>query len=253
MFSKLYTTLVTAGSMLHEHWNRSPTAMFKKDGSPVTPADIEVNEFLTKRLQDDFSIPVVSEECVTAWETRKEYNEFWLLDPLDGTKEFIGRYGDFSICLALIRNKRPILGIVYAPALSLLYYGGANLGVFCYRQNKKEPIGHITPKISTAMISRFHNDSKVEEFCKINTIERTYMLGGALKYCYIAEGKGSVYIRYNKMKEWDVAAGDIILQEAGGSLISLDSKQKPLYNNEDMTLAPFIATAHGVDANGFGV
>ena len=252
MFAKLHKTLISAGEILRTHWNRSYSTRVKADGSPVTPADLEVSEFVTAALQEHFSYPVVSEENVPIWEMRRDYTTYWLLDPLDGTKEFIGRYGDFSICIALIRNKKPILGVIYAPALNIMYYAGENVGAFCYDQGKKERIGHKTPIQVVAMTSRFHNDPKVAEFCQKNAIQHTYIAGGALKYCYLAEGKGSVYIRYNKMKEWDVAPGEIILREAGGCLLTLEGENL-VYNNETLSVPPFIATAYGVASASFDV
>lgn len=253
MFSRLYKVMLSAGDILRQHWSRTPEAMFKKDGSPVTPADVEVGEFLTKELTSYSTFPVVSEEAIPSWEERQNYKTYWLVDPLDGTKEFIGRYGDFSICIALISDKRPVLGIVYAPALDLFYYAAKNLGTYCYVQGKKEKLENKVCQHPIALISRFHNDPKVEEFCQRNHISQTRVAGGALKYCYLADGKGSVYIRYNRMKEWDVAAGDVIVHEAGGKMFTLDAKEKLVYNNADLSLPPFLSVSSSVDSNAFGI
>jgi 3'(2'), 5'-bisphosphate nucleotidase len=251
MFSKIYKTLLTAGNILEKHWVRPQRTLLAADGTPIKPADIEVNEYLTLDLQDKFSVPVVSEEHVIDWEARKDYRDFWLLDPLNGRKEFTARFGDFSICLTLIRKTKPLFGIIYAPALDLMYYAAQATGSFCFSKGKKRKIELKNYTKRIGLVSRYANDQKIEEFFNINKIESYLAVGGALKFCYLAEGQGTVYVRYSGAKEWDVGAGDLILREAGGTLISLDEKKQLSYNNEDLLSPPFLAVSRGLDITSF--
>lgn len=250
MFSKIHKILLTAGNILQRRWVCSPRIV-NADHLPARSVESEVNEFITKSLQDAFPVPVVSDEHVVDLETRKEYKDFWLLDPLNGDKEFAGRFGDFSISLALIRKDRPIFGIIYAPALDLMYYGAQSMGAFCFSKGKKRKIESLGYKSMIAMVSRNFSDDRVTQFFKNNGIENRLAIGGALKFCYLAEGHAQVYIRYVNAKEWAIGAGDLMLQEVGGTLISLESKSKLSYNNENMSVPPFIAVAKGIDVTRF--
>jgi len=251
MFSKIHKTLLTAGRILEKHWVRSQSPILTADGMPIRPADIEVGEYITQSLQDIFSVPVVSDEHVVDWETRKAYKDFWLLDPLNGRKEFAARFGDFCICLALIRSNKPIFGIVYAPALDLLYYAAQAMGTFCFSNGKKRKVELKNYTKRVGLVSRYANDPRIAEFFKTGEIEKCLVIGSALKFCYLAEGQGTLHIRYSNAKEWDVSAGDLILREAGVALFSLEDKKQLSYNNENLLLPPFLAVSKGLDFNRF--
>jgi len=126
-----------AGKILEKYWNTKLAIETKLDGSIVTNADLEVNDFLTTTLTAAYSVPIISEENIPDWEVRKDYKDYWLIDPLDGTMEFVNRYADFCICVAYMRGRRPLCGIIYAPAIDEMYVGIKGAGVFFYQKRKK--------------------------------------------------------------------------------------------------------------------
>lgn len=192
----------------------------KKDGSPLTQADLKSHEILLSGLSElGGRIPVISEEgVIPTWEERKNWSQFWLLDPLDGTKEFLAGIPEFTVNLALIEDRSPVLGIVYAPALKKLYYAekGRGAWVFDQKTGKKFPLKAIPRKKNRrAVESRFHKkplplDLKIQE-----EISDVIEVGSSLKLTYLAEGKADVYIRLSPIMEWDVAAGDCIYRFSG--------------------------------------
>jgi 3'(2'), 5'-bisphosphate nucleotidase len=246
MIGKATNILVKAGKILEKYWNKPLKIDTKTDGSYVTNADLEVNEFLIKNLENEYSVPVISEESLPDWEIRKNYRDYWLIDPLDGTHEYVAKFGDFCICLAYIRGKRPICGFVYAPALDEMYVAIKGAGVTFFKKNHKEKL--VRPLVNKLIValSRFHPDALVAEFCKNNGIKPSLTIGAALKFCKIATGAVTVYPRFHGPKEWDIAAGDLIVQESGGRMFSLATQEKLLYNNQDLRVDPFIAFGHGV-------
>jgi 3'(2'), 5'-bisphosphate nucleotidase len=246
MLGKALDTITKAGEILKKYWNVKLNIETKLDGSVVTDADKEVNTFLTQNLREAYSVPVVSEESIPDWAEREKYRDYWLIDPLDGTLEFIHRFGDFCICAAYMRNRRPLCGIVFAPALDELYLAISGDGARFYQAGKKNK---LTPPTNSNLIvakSRFHNERTVDEFCAMNNVDESMTAGGAIKFGRIALGTITVYPRYSGPKEWDVAAGDIIVWESGGRMVGMQTNKAMMYNNEDMRVEPFIAYGHGV-------
>jgi 3'(2'), 5'-bisphosphate nucleotidase len=246
MLGKALDIVTKAGKILEKYWNATLNIETKLDGSIVTQADLEVNEFLTQNLTNVYPVPIISEEKIPDWEVRKEYKDYWLIDPLDGTLEFINRFGDFCICVAYMREQRPICGIIHAPALDETYVGIENAGVSFYQKGKREKLQFPTTDYFIVAKSRFHNEKIVDDFCTRNGIAQHVIAGGAIKFGRIALGTISVYPRYYGPKEWDVAAGDIIVHESGGRMTSIATKQPLLYNNENMQVDPFLAIGHGM-------
>ena len=215
---------------------------YKQDDSPITRADRAAHDILSAGLTRlTPSVPVLSEESAEqhAREVRGGWREFWLVDPLDGTKEFINRNGEFTVNVALIRDHRPVLGVVGAPVLGLTYYGAEGLGAFRVRG------GHAPERIQVRAAadplivvgSRSHRgDSLDAVLAKLGPHDMRPM-GSSLKFCLVAEGSADFYPRLGPTMEWDTAAAQAVVEAAGGAVTTLDGR--PLrYNERDTLLNP---------------
>ena len=224
----------------------------KSDDSPVTEADLishkSIMEFLKKLTPD---VPVISEESESPSQFNPNAEKFWLVDPLDGTREFIAKTDDFSINIALIENHIPILGIIYAPVFDIFYFAIKNKGAFKKEGEKEAKKIHVR-KLDTqkpvVIASRRHaNNEKLQNFFEaIKNYERISR-GSAIKFCLIAEGRADVYPRFGETFFWDTAAGQCIVEEAGGYVV--DAKGNSLrYNGAPPYLNTyFFATGDGLD------
>ena len=198
-------------------------------------------------------IPILSEESShITYSERSGWNEYWLIDPLDGTKEFINQNKDFTVNIALIEKNLPILGVIYAPALSLLYFAEKDVGSYKLMTNKKIISLKSSKKLNSnkkkynnkikIIGSRSHPSKKLDTWLRKNF--KNYEMikrGSSIKFCEIAEGKADIYPRFGPTSEWDIAAGQVILEQSGGSLKDFNN-QKILYNcKESVINPPFIA------------
>lgn len=217
----------------------------KEDSSPVTEADKVSHQFLMDQLKKIKDVPILSEECPVGYEHRKNWKEFWLVDPLDGTKEFINGDKEFCILVSLIRDKKPVLGTVYAPALHEFYYAEEGKGMSFDAPNSISDFEKEDEIISVK--SRFHHSEATQKFLSENNLEKTKSTGSALKFCRLALGKADLYPRFEGSKEWDIAAGHLILKEAGGSIIDLSTGQEPTYNKPSIRNNFFVAGRKGID------
>tara|TARA_B100000959_G_scaffold161985_1_gene169604 strand:+ start:3096 stop:3908 length:813 start_codon:yes stop_codon:yes gene_type:complete len=198
----------------------------KKDGSPVTLADLASHEILNKDLSIlDKRIPVLSEEGNN--KALVNQSPFWLIDPLDGTKEFINRNGEFTVNIALIEEGSPIMGIVFAPALDQNFYGAIDIGAFKLEQSERIEISPIrqSNKECYVTLSKSHKSQEDEIFigkCK-EIFEAVHEIpaGSSLKLCRVAEGKANIYSRLGPTFQWDIAAGQAVVESAGGVVKSL--------------------------------
>ncbi len=217
----------------------------KEDQTPLTVADLAADQLISARLTELYpDIPILSEESqALPFSERQSWRRYWLVDPLDGTREFIHRTGDFTVNIALIVDHIPVLGVVYAPFHGISYY--AEQGQPAFKCDAKGLIKAIQvrplARIPTVMVSRFHNSERLaqrlEDFGKVEVIA----MGSALKPCVIAEGQADLYIRLGPTSEWDTAASQCILTAAGGGLFDLSGKTL-CYNTKDILLNPaFIA------------
>lgn len=201
----------------------SAITRLKADESPLTLADHESDEIITKGLQSLYpQIPLISEEGKhTAYEIRKDWPAFWLVDPLDGTKEFIKRNGAFTVNIALIVNKQPVIGVIYAPVLQTLYYGTVGSGAFKQEENQAPVSIQVNRKQEQliAVGSRSHADPAEEEVLKPYDVVDTISIGSSLKFCLVAEGKADIYYRHGPTMEWDTAAGQAIVTASGGKVL----------------------------------
>jgi 3'(2'), 5'-bisphosphate nucleotidase len=215
----------------------------KDDKSPVTLADEVAHGILVDGLRHlDPSTPVVSEEAAADdFETRRSWRRFWLVDPLDGTKEFIKRRAEFTVNVALIDEGEPVLGVVGAPALDLVYW--AVKGEGAWREEKRAPaerIYSVPPEPGaplTVVESLSHPSAELEEYLKTIPVGRRVKAGSSLKFCWVAEGKADIYPRLGPTMEWDVAAGDCVYRQSGRH----GERPSPLtYNKPDLRNPSFV-------------
>lgn len=204
-------------------------ATLKSDSSPVTQADIRCEAVVTEalsRMSPD--IPVVAEEAAAGGSIPETCEIFYLVDPLDGTKEFINRNGDFTVNIALIDKGVPVSGIVYAPALNRLWVGADGEGAFEAEvvdgaAGPLKPIrARTAPEAITAVGSRSHGSDATKVWLERYAVENLVSRGSSLKFCLVASGEADVYPRLGRTMEWDTAAGDAVLRAAGGLVTTLD-------------------------------
>ncbi|MEW9671087.1 3'(2'),5'-bisphosphate nucleotidase CysQ [Ammoniphilus sp. 3BR4] len=244
-----------AGQAILEIYQTDFTIENKEDDSPLTSADKASHAIIAKALKESYPvIPVLSEEGKgVAYEERKNWNRFWLVDPIDGTKEFIKRNGEFTVNIALIENGYPVLGVIYAPALGTLYVGQQGEGAYKVddRGIKTElKVKALEESQYTIVESRSHPSPEVNEylsklekrFTQIRRIEK----GSSLKFCAVAEALADSYPRFGPTMEWDTAAGQAIVEAAGGKVVNLQG-QRFSYNKESLLNDYFIALSHEVD------
>lgn len=214
----------------------------KADASPVTEADEQAEAIILAGLAVlDPATPVVSEEAAAAGHTPQVGTRFWLVDPLDGTKEFIGRNGEFTVNIALVEAGRPVLGVVWAPAIGRMFAGGLGLGAFTVSAGVRHAIGcrSIPAQGLTVVASRSHHDAgALDAFLAGRPVASLTQAGSSLKLCLVATGEADLYPRFGRTMEWDIAAGHAVLAAAGGRVISLPDGEelrygKPGFENPD--------------------
>jgi len=249
MLEKIKEIAARAGEEILKIYNKPEFEIaIKNDNSPLTEADEASNKIIVSELKRLFpNIPILSEEEKSIpYEKRKNWERFWLVDPLDGTKEFIKRNGEFTVNIALIENNQPAAGVIFIPVTNEFYYGGPNFGSFkisaegetlkisVSRKNKNDEL--------TVVQSRSHSGKEEEEFYSKFNVKEKISRGSSLKICMVAEGKAEIYFRSGPTWEWDTAAGHAILLGAGGVFVNKDFT--PLvYNKEIIKNFGFIASA----------
>lgn len=233
-----------AGALIMDIYQCDFEVRGKSDASPVTEADEKAEKLILKALQGlALHAPVVSEEAAAAGYIPDVGERFWLVDPLDGTKEFIQRNGEFTVNIALIENGAPVLGVVYAPALRRLYAGAVDLGSWVEEAGERSPIAcrHIPADGVDVVASRSHGDAlALEQFLNGRSVRSLKNAGSSLKICLVAAGEADVYPRLGRTMEWDIAAGHAVLAAAGGQLHHLDG-QVMAYGKQDMANPHFYA------------
>ncbi|MFM2279826.1 MAG: 3(2),5-bisphosphate nucleotidase CysQ [Pseudomonadota bacterium] len=230
MLAVLEIIALDAGKAILDVYHGTTEVSVKADSSPVTQADEKAEEIILAGLAKAYPhIPVVAEESVAAGRIPDvSEGRFFLVDPLDGTKEFINKRDDFTVNIALIEKGVPVAGIVYAPAKGVAYTGqagkaekltiGADFAI-----THREPIACRAPSGElTAVASRSHNSPETEAFLSEKGITSIKSVGSSLKFCLVAEGAADVYPRFGRTMEWDTAAGDAVLRAAGGITVDLD-------------------------------
>ncbi|RXG27150.1 3'(2'),5'-bisphosphate nucleotidase CysQ [Leeuwenhoekiella palythoae] len=223
---------------------------FKSDASPLTKADTASHHIIMSYLEKT-GIPVLSEEGKDiAYETRNEWEYLWIVDPIDGTKEFIKKNGEFTVNIALIQNGVPILGVIYVPVLQELFYAAKDLGSFkafeistTATESEVLAAGQQLPLAQerrqyTAVASKSHLSRETEDYIK--GLEAEYgevamiSKGSSLKLCMVAEGKADCYPRFAPTMEWDTAAGSAICKYAGKTVLDWETKKEMVYNRADL-------------------
>ena len=247
MLEVILAASITAGhAIMTEYQKPTITVMTKPDNSPVTPADLASHEIFKTMLAKHYpAIPLVSEEDFHA-ENFPPADSYFLLDPLDGTKEFIKKSGEFSISLALIEHGRPTFGAIFQPTLHCGYLGGKKDGVYFYDGKSLQKIT-LPKKLPDTAIVVSPSDPYPERFEKMlgKKINRVIRHGSALKFFSLINGTANHYPRTAPSYEWDIAAGHALIMQCGGDLLAVNQQQQPMpmtYGKPDARNGHFICT-----------
>lgn len=228
-----------AGQAIMEIYQESAIEIeVKSDDSPLTKADLASNTIIIDELSELFDDPIVSEESPVEYQIRKQWNRYWLVDPLDGTKDFLAKNDEFTINIALIENNKPTLGVIYIPANGDLYHAQVGLGAF---KNGDKIFNNSKRTKLIGSDSNFHSTEATQVFFKKNQINDIKKYGSAIKFCKLAEGEIDIYPRLNGTKEWDTAAGQIIANESGCFFMDVTTGKELVYNKESIVNNHFIA------------
>ena len=249
ILKSIIDTSYLAGEKILEIYNDNnykSSIEIKKDASPLTIADKASNDVIINSLKKiNTKIPILSEEEKEIdFSSRKDWNRFWLVDPLDGTKEFINRNGEFTVNIALIEDSCPVMGVVYAPVKKKLWYGLKNYGSFLINNNekpikisKKKPLDEIIKIVS----SRSHaNDKKLKKYLKKFKKHEIISMGSSIKMCLVADGTAHYYPRFGPTMEWDTGAAHAVVKYANGNIYNIDTKEELIYNKENLLNPGFI-------------
>ena len=232
-----------AGSALLEISKQDFGVMEKADKSPLTEADLASHQVIVTGLQSlTPDIPVLSEESTEIpYATRAQWRTYWLIDPLDGTKEFIKRNGEFTVNIALVHEGKAILGVVYVPVSQITYYGDSEKGAFKMAADGSSTAIRVTSEHQTPMRvagSRSHAGDSLQQFLNGLGEHEIISMGSSLKLCLVAEGKADIYPRLGPTSEWDTAAAQAVVEAAGGKVT--DTQMNPLtYNAKESFLNPY--------------
>ena len=231
-----------AGKAIMEIYQKNFTIEYKDDKSPLTQADKVANEIICSELSTLYPhIPIMSEENKqTEYEIRKHWEYYWCIDPIDGTKEFIEKNGEFTVNIALVHKNTPLLGVVYAPAINTMY--SAKHGEGAFKNEEKLPLLREDEKY-IIVASKSHMSQETQDY--IDSIETAkekelISMGSSLKLCLVAEGKADCYPRLAPTMEWDTAAADAIVREAGKMSYQIKKDEPMVYNKEDLLNPYFV-------------
>lgn len=239
---KIKDISIEAGNGILGIYNSGYSVEHKDDKSPLTEADMISHNIICKHLADlTPDIPVLSEESSDIpCEIRKTWQRYWLIDPLDGTREFIKCNGEFTVNIALVENHNPVLGVVHVPVSDVTYYAYSGNG--SYKQlNDQDPRKINTRKTNPSKLtvagSRSHGSARQQAFIeKLGDIE-VFSIGSSLKFCMVAEGRVDIYPRFGPTSEWDTAAAQCIVEEAGGIVVD-ENFNRLQYNHGESLLNP---------------
>ncbi len=256
---------IEAGLAIIEVYNQDFEVEEKEDKSPLTLADKRSHDIIVSHLLP-FDLPVLSEEGKSIdYEIRKQWDYFWIVDPLDGTKEFIKRNDEFTVNIALVKENKPVMGVIYVPVLRQLYFAAKDFGAYLmtidsdidFSQISLDQIAEQSRRIDTHVTgdrpytivgSRSHATPELEAYVEKKRTEHETVdfisAGSSLKLCRVAEGSADVYPRLGPTMEWDTAAGHIIAECAGASVFRADNAEPLLYNKENL-LNPWFFISNG--------
>lgn len=233
-----------AGNAIMEIYVRDFKVEYKDDKSPLTEADLKANEIICSSLEKLYpNIPIMSEENKEdVYSVRKDREYYWCIDPIDGTKEFVKKNDEFTVNIALIHNDTPVLGVVYAPAIDEMYEAKKGFGAF--KNGEKLPLKvNTTPQIKLSVVaSKSHLSGETQEFIDSLDTQEVEQIsrGSSLKLCMVAEGEADIYPRLAPTMEWDTAAADAIVREAGKMTYEFNSQKPVVYNKENLLNPWFI-------------
>ena len=234
-----------AGNEILDVYNGTIEVTLKDDLSPLTDADRKSNTVIIKKLLELYpDIPILSEEGKEInFKERKKWDLFWLIDPLDGTKEFIKRNGEFTVNIALIKNGSPIAGIVYAPTKNTFWYGADEIGSFRIENDSTPERISVKDRIDEPIkivSSRSHPSPKLQNYLDRFQNHKMVNMGSSLKICLVADGTAHIYPRLGPTMEWDSGAGHAVLKYAGGFLTDITTGDELIYNKEVLKNPDFI-------------
>ena len=248
---KVCNIAIKAGEEILKYYNDDIEVKHKDDSSPLTKADLASNKIIMNALRQlDRTIPILSEESLVEWKERKNWTKYWLVDPLDGTKEFIKQNGEFTVNIALIENNKPILGVIFTPVKFDLYFAQKNYGSYKINSSSKLINLQEAEKIFVAnqssikriIGSRSHSNQTFDSWVNQNfPNSEIVQAGSSLKFCLIAEGAADIYPRFGPTSEWDIAAGHIIVNEAGGRVNTFENIEINYNKKEDLLNPQFYA------------
>jgi 3'(2'), 5'-bisphosphate nucleotidase len=256
---------IVAGNAINEVYRSDFEVAYKSDKSPLTIADQKSHEIITGVLRE-FDLPILSEEGKDKpYAQRNKWKRFWIVDPLDGTKEFVKLNGEFTVNIALIENSHPVLGTIFVPDRNTLYFAGRNLGAYkmedgplgelpgtragsteeahtllaqIVSQSIRLPVKSPQRPVLTIVGSRSHKNAELEAYVEEKRKEfgevEFISAGSSLKICLVAEGEADLYPRLGPTMEWDTAAGQAIAESAGASVVDFDTRKPLVYNKEDL-------------------
>lgn len=257
-FTQFLTPVVAiardAGKAIMDIYDKDFSVYEKSDASPLTEADLAAHHIIVNALAEFTDYPILSEESADiSWQERQSWQTYWLVDPLDGTKEFIKKNGEFTVNIALIHEGVPVLGVVYAPALDVTYAGSLGSGA-----SKTDAQGNTTPLTPSVVDSdspvkvvgsRSHQSPEIQGYLQSLEVQSELVaMGSSLKLCLVAEGAAHLYPRLGPTSEWDTAAAHGVVKAAGGKVnvmiknnadIWEDSQAELLYNQKESILNPY--------------
>ncbi|MDX6847979.1 3'(2'),5'-bisphosphate nucleotidase CysQ [Gilvimarinus sp. SDUM040013] len=249
MYEQVIAIASAAGDEIMGVYQRDFGIEHKADNSPLTEADLAAHAIIENGLRSlSVKLPVLSEESADIdWGTRKDWSEYWLVDPLDGTKEFIKKNGEFTVNIAHIIDGVPVWGVVVAPALGVTYHGGTAIGK-SFKRDIDDKVIEVAdlPVENTGWCivgSRSHQSDEFLEFVRQFDNPAITSMGSSLKICLVATGEAHLYPRLGLTSEWDTAAAHAVLNGAGGKLVVMDSGKPLAYNQEENILNPFFLAA----------
>lgn len=237
---------IAAARVIMDVYSRPITSVAKSDGSPVTEADAAAEAVILAILKPT-GIPVLGEESVAAGIVPVLGERYFVVDPLDGTKEFIKRNGEFTVNIALVERGVPVMGVVLAPASGETFVGDADGAYWCNTLSglatERQPIGvsNVTPLRIVA--SRSHGHAALATLCETLAVEEDVSVGSSLKFCLLARGDAQLYPRFTPTCEWDTAAGQAVLEAAGGAVVTLDGGRMAYGKSELAFLNPYFVAA----------
>lgn len=233
-----------AGNHLQRFYQQQVEVQIKEDNTPVTEADLFVSQFITEKLTALFpSVPVLSEEnCQISLDERQNWKEYWLIDPLDGTQQFINRTDQFSVLITLVRKNKPVLSVIHAPILSITYYAMEDFGAFKKQGEQVKKLGKPRTNLDQTLriaVGATAPQEKVRSILPENFPCEFIVLGSSsLKSGLVAEGAVDCYVRVGRTGEWDTACAEILLRETGGEIF--DHAFAPLtYNQRETLINPY--------------